>query len=495
MALGSLGGGISLFSRNYIDDIDMQAFRDNSLQLDEFMRGDFSSMSAEIDNAFPNGVNLQERYVQLARRVADEQSTLYRKPPRRVWGGVNRAQRDKLDEIWESSRFNDILHDLQMRAELQRTMVVQVLPRDPRRYDLLHYAPHECAVSPAAGARWKDIEAADEVHLLWPLGAIDEQVLHAILRITPSEAHVLDGRVQQALYPMFGDRNPFGRIPLYTLRYSEPLRGRFFASIAEDVLALQIALNLGETDIEALLHHQAWGQKVIETDGEMAPTQMMVEDLPVGSDRIMVMPVQGAKYRIVQGQPQVQPYLSMMEARVKMIATMHDMSPSRFSKANTAQTGAARAADMQDRQEAREARAKRFVALERWMLAHIGEISRLYGDPVQIPETARLDEIHFHKWEPPSDPQAIVQAAQMTDATGETSPHERVALKFNLSEEDAIERIRHNLEVQAALAPAPVQVMEDTEDDGPDPDPDAGTSGDGSDPDTDASSGDQAADT
>ena len=477
MAIGTLGGAINLFARNYIDDIDMQAFRDNSLQLDEFMRGDFSSMDAEIKAAFPNGQNLQERYVQFARRVSDEQATLYRKPPRRVWGGMNRAQREKVEEIWEQSGFNHALHMLQMRAELQRTMVCQVLPQHPRKYDLLHYAPHEVAVAPAGGAKWKEIEHAHEVELLWPIGTIDEQVLHAILRITPTSAEIVDGPEAGQLYQPFGG-NPFGRIPLYTVRYMEPARGRFFAPIAEDVLALNIALNLGDTDIEALLHHQAWGQKVIETDGEMAPTQMMVEDLPVGSDRIMVMPVAGAKYRLVQGQPAVQPYIAAMEHRIKTAATMHDMSPSRFSKANTAQTGAARAADMQDRQEAREARAKVFLALERWMLAHIGEISRLYGDPVPIPETATLDEIHYHQWEPPADPQAVVQASQATDATGETSPAERVALRYNLSEEDAIDRIIHNLDVQAQLAPSqPVQDMEQ-DDDGPDHDPGSGKAAD-----------------
>lgn len=459
MAIGAFGGGINLFSRNYIDDIDMQAFRDNSLQLDEFMRGDFSSMSDELKDAFPNSKNLQERYVLYAQRVADEQATLYREPPRRVFSGVNRAQREKLEEIYQASRFDEILHSLQMRTELQRTMVVQLLPDEPRKYHLLHYAPHEAAVSPASGARWADIEAANVVELLWPIGTVEERVLHAVLRLSATDATVLDGSEEHNLYSGFSG-NPFGRVPLYTVRYGTPQRGRFFNSIAEDVLALNIALNLAESDVEALLHHQAWGQKVIETDGEMAPTQMMVENLPVGSDRIMVLPVGGAKYRIVQGQPAVQPYIAAMEHRIKTAAMMRDMSPSRFSKANTAQTGAARAADQQDRQEARKARAKVFIGLERWILSHIGEISRLYGDPVQIPETARLEEIHYHHHEPPIDPVAFVTATTATDARGETSLVDRVAMRFNVSRDDAMAKIRQNLDDAQALQTTSIQDME-----------------------------------
>jgi hypothetical protein len=449
------GTGLNLFARNLIDDIDMAAFRENSLQLDEFMRGDFSSMKAELYKAFPNSPNMQERYIQFARRVAEEQSALYRKPPRRVWGGVTAAIGDKLDEIWANGRFDCILHEMQMRGVLQRTIIALVLPEHPRLYSLHHYAPHEAAVAPARGNRWRDIERADAVDLLWPIGTVDERVTHTVAHLTQTEAYVGEGSIRLPIYAGYNG-NPFGRIPLHTLRFTEPVRGRFFASIAEDVLATNIQINLAESDSEALLHHQAWGQKVIETDGaESVPTQMMVDRLPVGSDRVMVLPVAGAKYRIVQGRPLVSEYNQQKENSMKTAAMMHDMSPARFSKANTAQTGAARVADMADRQEAREAYGKVFLACERWMLSHIGEISRVFGDPMPIPESARLEELQYHAWEPPADPQSAVQANQATDATGETSPVARVAMRFNVSRDAAVERMKRNLEEQGGLSPAP----------------------------------------
>ena len=86
--MSKIGFGLSLFSREFLDDIDTQAFRDNSKQLDDFMRGDFSSMDEELAEAFPTGQDMHERYVLFAHRVAHEQATLYRQPPRREWSGV-----------------------------------------------------------------------------------------------------------------------------------------------------------------------------------------------------------------------------------------------------------------------------------------------------------------------------------------------------------------------------------------------------------------------
>ena len=148
--VGSYGIGLNLFSREYLDDMDTQAFRENSKQLDDFARGDFSSMESELSSAFPTAEDMHERYVMFAARVAHEQATLYRVPPRRDWVGVNKIQRAKLDEIWKASRVDEILHQAQMRLVLQQTMILAFLPDHPRKYSLMHFAPHEAAVTPAA---------------------------------------------------------------------------------------------------------------------------------------------------------------------------------------------------------------------------------------------------------------------------------------------------------------------------------------------------------
>ncbi len=472
---------LSLFQKNTFDDIDVQAFRDNSRQLDEFMSGDFSSMADELTKAFPNAPSLPERYVLFAQRVAEEIATLYDQPPRREFAGVNRAQRDKLEEIYAASKFDEELKRLQMRLVLQQTMIAQVLPTNSsRKYRLQHYAPHEFEVEPAQGAAWKDLDAAPEVQLLWPIRTIDERVWYGALTLTRSTATITGGTKPVGLYPGFGGVNPYGRIPLSVLRTVEPRRGRFCGPIAEDVLALNIALNLGASDRESMLHHQAWGQKVLTTAaGEMVPSKAMVENIPVGHDRMMVLPSAGMDYKIVQGDPKVHAYIASDEHAIKTAATMRDMSPSRFSKANTAQTGAARQADAADREQARKRYAKIFEAFERELLATIGETTRIFGDAVPIPETARLESIHYHAWQPPVDPQAQVQANQATDATGETSPVTRVALKHNIPRDAAIDLMQQHIAEQSEINPSPT--MQESTDERDDPGNDAG-------PDTDTGS-------
>ena len=439
------------WARNIFDSIDMRAFRDNSKQLDDLYRGDFSSIRDELKKAFPNSENIQERFVRFAGRVAQEQATLYTRPPRREWSGVNRAQRDKLDEIWQASGFDDELQCAHERLVLQQTMVCTVTPDGLRRYRLHQWAPHEFAVKPAHGSAWADVTRAQSVEVLWPIAVIDEQVWYGIARIDATGARIVTNQGQEA--PLFPGlpAGAFGGLPLFALRSAKPSLGRFAAPIAEDVLATTIAMCLAESDLELNLHYQAWGQRVIEPGPDAVPPQNMVDKLPVGVDRIAVLPAPGAKMVMVQGQPAVQAYIDFREHILKTAATMHDMSPSRFSKANTAQTGAARAADMKDREEARAAYKRIMIRAEREMLAMIVRMSNLYGDPLPLPETARLEAIHYAEYEPPADPLAEAQAHAETDRTGETSPVLRVAARHNIPLAAAERRLVDNLKQMASI--------------------------------------------
>ena len=64
-----------------VDVINELRFRNRSRQLDEFLRGDYRSMSEELRKAFPKTQGIQERYVPLVQRFAHEQSSaLYARP-------------------------------------------------------------------------------------------------------------------------------------------------------------------------------------------------------------------------------------------------------------------------------------------------------------------------------------------------------------------------------------------------------------------------------
>ena len=424
------------------------AFRSNSQQLDEFLEGDYNSIAAELKAAFPSADNLPECYVPIVSRFAHELATLYRSPPFREFKASSDVA-GKLGAIYDSSLIDDEMNQVQRRLAVQRTMIVGVFPRDVRRYRVMHWAPWECAVDPAEGADWKDIAQAREVHLRWPVRSDGGLVYYGRMVMTQSEIYL---ESEGKRLPVYGDSlaNPFGRIPLVALRTNRPKKGRFFGPIAEDLLALEIGLAAGESDIENILRHQAWAQKVISPGPDGVPPQMMVDDLPTGPDRVMIVPSAGGTYSAVNPNPAVDKYADNQERKIKLAAIMYDISPTRFQKANTAQTGTARAADREDREQSRAVLEPIFQRAEREMLQIIGAISRLYRDPVPVPEDVDV-RVRYSTWEPPADALRDSQADATTDQTGETSPVDRVAQRYNISRKLAANRIKGNLEALKAL--------------------------------------------
>jgi len=426
------------------DDVDWGAFRDNSQQLDEFLEGDFSSMIEELDRAMENhDGQIPQRYVPLVERFAQEQATLYVQEAFRTFGGVDAGARAKLLEVYLSSDMDGMLHQLHRRLTGQRTMIAGIVPISPRKVRPMSWAPWEVEVTPATGSRVHDITAAQHVRIRWPLGTIAESAFYGTLNFTQTDAWIEGDGKRSPVYP--GGGNPYGYIPLACARINTPKSGRFYGAVDEPLLSAAIGLNLGEGDREAIAHHQAWGQKVVKFSGDQRATEAMIDKMPVGPNRVMVMPVEGAEFEIVQGVPQIDQYARMDEARLKTLAMMRDMSPNRFMKANTAQTGAARQADREDREEARRAWKKIFLRLENDLLRIVADTSRIYGDPVPVPESATVASVRWASLRMIADPAQEANANTARDASGEDSPVDRVARARNVGRDLAKKIVLMNM--------------------------------------------------
>jgi hypothetical protein len=428
--MGSIGSGLVWIDEPW-DDIDWEAFQENSRQLDEFLEGDFSSMEAELQAAFPNSWRkMIDRFVPLVERMAQEQATLYAVDAFRTFGGVNSEQNKKLLDIYRNSKLDEKFNHAHRRLVPQRTMVMLVLPDGPRRYTLRSYAPWEMAVSTASGMDVQDITKAREVRLRWPLGTVNGSQCYGWMTLTQDEIFVQGNGDKIPVFP--GGGNPFGRIPLVTVRTNTPKSGRFFGSVDEPLLSLAIAMNLGDSDRNLIAHFQAHGQKVLEFTGEDVPTNALIENLKTGPDTMLAPLIAGAKFSVVGHRPDLDQYGRLDENSLKVLAMMRDMSPNRFMKANTAQTGAARQADREDREESRRVWKRIWRQAEQEVFALIGEMSRMFNDPVPIPETATLSSVRWNALQMIPDPAQEANANKVKDESGESSAVERVSIARNV---------------------------------------------------------------
>ena len=437
------------FTTDPLDTLDMLAFRNNSRQAFELVEGDAHSLRAEMRKAWPNESNPPIRPSNLLSRYANENATLYCEEVHRAFGNCTAEQAAKVAEIYDNSNISGELHELHRHLAIQGTVIVAVLPESARKYRLMWFLPYEAGVTPAPGANVQNIEQAREVQLRWPLGTIDDQwCYYGYAKFTQTES-VIEGDGKRA--PIFGTStaNPFGRIPLLCARLTLPKKGRFWGPLVEDVIYHTIALSLQDSDVETVLSAQGHGIHVLSpgtAEGSELPPQAQVDKLPRGPNRLMVLPGMGTKYEIVQGNVPIAAHIALQESRLKTVATLHNLSPSRFATVNTAATEAARKAELADADRTRAGYRRIFSALEQGILKLICEMSNLYGDPVPLPVDMTVT-VRYPEYAAPVDPLRAAQAEAITDQTGESSVVDRVAAQHNCTREEALAIVRDNLTV------------------------------------------------
>jgi hypothetical protein len=442
----------SLYSIAKVDTWNELKFQRQSRQLGQLLRGDFSSMASELSSAFPNTRGMQERYVPLVQRYAQELSGLYARPVvRRFLDSTAPIEALlKLQAIYRASRVDRALHQAHRALLVQNTIVLAVLPAGLGRVRVLVCEPWQVDWQVGDPLYADDVQSADKVCLRVPIKVVASSVVYGDLVITSQEIYLDRGGEQ---VPIYGGStlNPFGRIPLVVLRGEDPLPGRPFAPVLEPLLNMAIALCVSESDTELLVHTQAWGQKVIEG----AQISQQVEELQVGPDKVIALTNHdpGApppRLTIVQGQPPLAQITGWNEARLRLLCSMFDLSPDAFLKVNTAVTASARAFDARDRAEAKARYEPILVQAEQELAQLVAAVVNL-TDPLKVPETVAVD-VTYPAYDPPVDPLHEAQALQAAVGLGIDSPVAVVAARDGVSPGEARRRVEANLKERAELA-------------------------------------------
>lgn len=443
---------VALYSLAKIDRWDAVKFQRQSRQLAQLLRGDFSSIAGELGSVFPHTRGLQERYVPLVQRYAQELSGLYVRPVvRRFMDSTAPIEALlKLQAVYLSSQIDRGLHAAHRALLVQNTVVLAVLPAGVGKVRLLVLEPWQVDWQVGDPLYADDVQAADKVCLRVPVKTVGSTIVYGDLVMTQAEIY-LDRGGEKA--PVYGasTRNPFGRIPLVVIRGEDPLPGRPFAPVLEPLLNMAIALCVSESDTELLVHTQAWGQKIIRN----AQIAQQVEELQVGPDKVLALvnndpQAPAPDLAIVQGQPPLAQITGWNEARLRLLCSMFDLSPDAFLKVNTAVTASARAFDARDRAEAKARYEPIFVQAEQELAALIGSVLNL-TDPLKVPASPFVD-VTFPAYDPPVDPLHEAQALQAMVGLGVESPVAVVAARDGVSLGEARRRVEANLKERAELA-------------------------------------------
>ena len=447
----------SLFSIAQTETWNPALFQKRSLQLSQFLRGDFGSIKAELARTFPNTDGLQERYVPLVQRYAHELSGLYARPVVRRFlddAGAVSAASAKLAAVYAASKIDRRLHAAHRMLLVQQTLVLAALPDGVGRVRLHAFEPWQVEWTATDPMRADDLDSAAEVRLRVPIAIKGNAIIYGDLVLNRAEIYYDRGGLR---VPVYGGSvaNPFGRIPLVVLRGEDPQPGRWAAPVNEPLLTMQIALCVSESDTELLVHTQAWGQKVIEN----AQIAQQVEELQVGPDKVLALvsndpTAASPRLTIVQGQPPLAQITTWNESRLRLLCSMFDLSPDAFLKVNTAVTASARAYDARDREEAKARYLPVFADVEQDLVRLIAAVLNL-TEPVQIPDGVVV-EVQYSSTDQPVDPLHESQALAADIALGIKSRVDLVAQRDGLTRAAALAKIKANLAERLELEAAPV---------------------------------------
>ena len=430
-----------------VDVIDDLKFRNRSKQLDELLRGDYRSISAEIRKAFPKTRGMQERYVPLVQRFAHEQSSaLYARPVVRRFGDATlpAAIFQKLRQVYADSRIDVTMLHAHRELLIQQTVIMVPMRGRDGTFRFHTFAPWQFSIEYGDMLHAYDLQAAKSITFKIPVQNEAGAVVYGRMYLSATEAYYEDGKGN--VLPVIGSsiEHGLGMIPAVGIRSEDPTPGRYEAPINDAILNAAIALMISESDTELLVHTQAWGQRVLEG----AQLGQMVEELQVGPEKVLALysmdPTAPAPtLKIVQGQPPLSQITAWNESRLRLLCSMFDLSPDAFLKNNTSTTASARAADARDRVDSAQRFIPIFEVAESQMLRLMIKIMNL-TDPLQLPEDVGVS-LRFAKFLPYADPLHEAQAVQLQIATGTLSPVDYLMARDGLSREGARARIRQNV--------------------------------------------------
>ena len=430
-----------------VDVINDLRFRNRSRQLDEFLRGDYRSMSEELRKAFPKTQGIQERYVPLVQRFAHEQSSaLYARPVVRRFGDATLPAPvfQKLRQVYTESRIDVTMLHVHRELLIQQT-VIMVPMRDLSGSFHWHvFSPWQFEIEYDDVLHAYNVQAAKSICCKVPVQNEAGAVVYGKMYLSKTEAWYEDGK--GGIIPLIGNsiEHTLGMIPAVGIRAEDPMPGRFEAPINDALLNAAIALMINESDTELLVHTQAWGQRVLEG----AQLGQMVEELQVGPEKVLALysmdPTAPApSLKIVQGQPPLSQITAWNESRLRLLCSMFDLSPDAFLKNNTSTTATARAADARDRVDSAQRFIPIFEVAESQMLRLMIKVMNT-TDPLQLPEDVGVS-LRFAKFLPYADPLHEAQAVQLQIQSGTLSPVEYLMSRDGLSREGARARIRQNI--------------------------------------------------
>ena len=434
-----------LNSNNVIALADTEAWRDTTESLYKYLRRDHSDLTDQLRAIFPKTWDDRiERPVPFIWRLARELASLYRKPATRthIGSGITRDVQARIDSIYRAIEVDTRLQAAQEQLVVLNNAALWALP-SPQGVRLVVVPPHHQMFwrSDPMSLDDRDIEKA---HVKLPLGHDPETGLVAfgLAEITRDSAIWIEAPDSLRGTGVFSEdgANPLGLVPVIIWRGSEPAPGEFWAPAPEDLLAMQRAISLSQTDLGHISMLQGYGQPVITGISASA-----AKEVRLGPESIVGLPDETQKFSFEHGSPPIADYQRAVEGYTSQCLAMLGIRPEVFLRTG-AVSAIAKQVDLIDREIEREKfkiifqkAEQRLYDLVRLWINHLrGTSEGVYPEAMNV-------EVRFHEPEKPADPLHNAQSTAMLVDMGLTTASRELARTEGISQVEAVVRVETNL--------------------------------------------------
>jgi hypothetical protein len=425
--------------------------RSRSRQLEEFRRGDWSTMATELANVISNDAPIQLRHVPVVPGVCDVMATMYVRRPDREFSGKQLATLEA-ESLWRRAGAERALRRAEHALTAQQSQYILVDPLPGGGVRLTVLDPYEVEVSLGADPLATSLDEAESVAVRVPIYADGCQVQYGrrtyerqddgSWRVEASHATASTGGPRRASSAVYRDEAgealasmPFDRLPIVSIRAIDPPRGLWVPDISEDLRSIQIGTTIALSDIENICRAQCYGDRVLYGPGATVAARTMEH----GPNNLMVFDSggeSGLSYQLVNSNPAVQKYIDALERTLTLFERFRHLPAGTVSQGIT---GDAKAVDREELEMVRERRRALWEEAETDLAQTIAMVAGVDGwDTLSV-------RVEHRPLAPRRNDLQVAQATALNAALGLVDPVKLRAEADGISREEAAERAERDI--------------------------------------------------
>lgn len=421
-----------------------------------YLGRDMSDAEACRLDLYPDtGADHVPRTIALVWRLARELSTLYLRPPSRTFVGAEDSEVPGIEKVYKTSRFNRRARTAQEQVSAIGNATMWCwLTSDGFRW--MVPPVHDQWVTPSR-IDASEVEDIAEWRVRFPVvtDPYATTVATATALITPTRAVWESGPkgwVGTGIWAKNGS-NPFGCIPVIMLRASDPAPGEWWASVPEDLLDAQRAVNHDLTDVGEFARKQGFAQAVAK-----GLTQQQASEIEIGPEKVVGIPDPTGSFGYESPGADLNGCIAQMRAYVELVIATTGLNPATVMK-SAGITALAKIIEVMDREVERIRHKDEFELAEQRAYELMALACKIRAGWLPIFPEGVTVTVEYREPVMPADPTSAAQAGSMLIEQGRETAATLLAYERGISLDDAKKRVEDNLAFTAGLKVLVAEMM------------------------------------